>query len=226
MPATAAPATGGNLPLGPWWHRTTPEGCETEGMPSRPIARTFPTVLRSSRSRSRMYAAFASAAPRTTPISPSTRPRWQRISASTSTRAARLAHVHGGATHRFKIARAQRIPGRLAGGRQLCAIMPSAACFRSARSRASVGGWFGVNEPNWNCALHRGETGQLFRITNYNGQPYDPSVRLDVYHLDRHANLARLVLCQPRFHRQSRRGTTRRPGWRPGTGTSAGARSR
>jgi hypothetical protein len=45
----------------------------------------------------------------------------------------------------------------------------------------TVGGWFGVTEANWNCALHRGETGQLFRISDYNGTAYDPSVRLDIY---------------------------------------------
>ncbi len=44
-----------------------------------------------------------------------------------------------------------------------------------------VGPLFGITEPNWNCALHRGEFGLIFKLSEYNGEPNDASVRVDLY---------------------------------------------
>ncbi|HEY6557279.1 MAG TPA: hypothetical protein VI072_08395 [Polyangiaceae bacterium] len=41
--------------------------------------------------------------------------------------------------------------------------------------------WFGVNENDWNCELHRGGYGVMFRIRKYNYRADDPTVTVDVY---------------------------------------------
>jgi hypothetical protein len=44
-----------------------------------------------------------------------------------------------------------------------------------------IGGKLGMNERNWNCALHRGEFATIIRVSEYNGKPDDPHVRVDNY---------------------------------------------
>ncbi|MCA9633801.1 MAG: hypothetical protein KC766_39385 [Myxococcales bacterium] len=44
-----------------------------------------------------------------------------------------------------------------------------------------VGGPFRLNENDWNCAIHRGSMGIIFKISNYNGTGEDSSVRVDLY---------------------------------------------
>ena len=48
-------------------------------------------------------------------------------------------------------------------------------------SSPSLGQWFGVTEADWNCELRRGGFSVLFKISDYDGQPHDPSVRVDLY---------------------------------------------
>ena len=44
-----------------------------------------------------------------------------------------------------------------------------------------VGEPFRLTEADWNCNIHRGSMGIIFKITGYNGQPDDTSVRVDLY---------------------------------------------
>lgn len=44
-----------------------------------------------------------------------------------------------------------------------------------------IGDPFRLNEPDWNCALHRGSMSVIFKVSQYNGEPNDHSVRLDMY---------------------------------------------
>jgi hypothetical protein len=44
-----------------------------------------------------------------------------------------------------------------------------------------VGPLFGVTEPNWNCAMHRGELTVFLKISGYDGEANDSSVRVDMY---------------------------------------------
>jgi len=45
----------------------------------------------------------------------------------------------------------------------------------------TLGSMFGVNDADWNCELHRGGFGILFKISDYNGGFNDRQVRVDVY---------------------------------------------
>jgi hypothetical protein len=53
--------------------------------------------------------------------------------------------------------------------------------FKLAASSPSIGEWFGMTEADWNCELHRGGSGNLLKISDYNGKKNDRQVRLDVY---------------------------------------------
>ncbi|MGE3674757.1 MAG: hypothetical protein AB7K71_34115, partial [Polyangiaceae bacterium] len=44
-----------------------------------------------------------------------------------------------------------------------------------------IGEPFRFTAADWNCAMHRGSMGIVFKISGYNGQPNDASVRVDVY---------------------------------------------
>ncbi|MGE0328370.1 MAG: hypothetical protein AB7S68_39015 [Polyangiaceae bacterium] len=44
-----------------------------------------------------------------------------------------------------------------------------------------VGEPFRLTESDWNCNIHRGSMGIIFKITGYNGQNDDSSVRVDLY---------------------------------------------
>jgi hypothetical protein len=41
--------------------------------------------------------------------------------------------------------------------------------------------FFGMSDPDWNCELYRGGFSLIFKISNYDGDKNDPSVRLDMY---------------------------------------------
>jgi hypothetical protein len=45
----------------------------------------------------------------------------------------------------------------------------------------TTSGFFGVNENDWNCELHRGGFGVMFRIRDYNYLTNDPQVTVDIY---------------------------------------------
>lgn len=53
--------------------------------------------------------------------------------------------------------------------------------FPIAALSPQVGALFGVSELDWNCALWRGEIGVILRVSDYNEQPNDNSVRVDIY---------------------------------------------
>jgi hypothetical protein len=53
--------------------------------------------------------------------------------------------------------------------------------FINAGASPELGAGLGVNEKDWNCSLHRGEFSIIIRVTDYNGMPDDPQVRVDIY---------------------------------------------
>ncbi len=44
-----------------------------------------------------------------------------------------------------------------------------------------IGGRFGLNDRTFNCSLCQGAYNMLFKLSDYNGQPNDASVRVDIY---------------------------------------------
>ena len=44
-----------------------------------------------------------------------------------------------------------------------------------------IGIRFGLNDNSFNCSLCRGAYNMLFRVSDYNGQPNDASIRVDIY---------------------------------------------
>ncbi len=55
------------------------------------------------------------------------------------------------------------------------------ALFGLASLSPVVGGPFRLSEADWNCNIHRGSMGIIFKITGYNGTGDDSSVRVDLY---------------------------------------------
>ena len=53
--------------------------------------------------------------------------------------------------------------------------------FNLAANANSVGDWFGLTEQDLNCELWRGGFSIVYKISNYNGQYNDDSVKVDMY---------------------------------------------
>jgi hypothetical protein len=53
--------------------------------------------------------------------------------------------------------------------------------FNIAATAPSIGEWFGMSENDWDCEMWRGGFSNVFKVSNYNGQYNDDSVRLDLY---------------------------------------------
>jgi hypothetical protein len=53
--------------------------------------------------------------------------------------------------------------------------------FNIAAQSPSIGDWFGLRESDWNCEMWRGGFSNIYKVSNYNGQPNDDSVKVDLY---------------------------------------------
>jgi hypothetical protein len=63
----------------------------------------------------------------------------------------------------------------------LCRDNEIGRLFNSLAGSSIAGTHFGMTEVDWNCELFRGGFGVILKISEYNGQPNDRSVRADLY---------------------------------------------
>ncbi|MCC6903894.1 MAG: hypothetical protein IT377_33305 [Polyangiaceae bacterium] len=166
-------------PGGPWWPRTTADGCESAGVPkatdrpkaSDPGDSVGPIYLATSRMR------FGSA--KDDDALSADKDAWTEIGfdMDESCTNSPTCSVDGGlvAEHACKNSLLVPFDGKQCRDNQIGKLLPVAAL------SPQVGPLFGVTEPNWNCAMHRGELAVIFKVSDYNGKPNDAAVRLDVY---------------------------------------------
>lgn len=174
-----AGGSGGDAGPEEWWTHQTPEGCDSAGVPTsadRPSTGGTgtplpPIYLATSRMR------FGSADD--DPPLTGNQHAWKDIGFdidSTCT-ASETCVVDGGpfVEHACKNDLLVPFDGNNCRDNQIGKLFPVAAL------SPLLGPLFGITEPNWNCALHRGEFSVFFKISDYDGSPNDPSVRVDVY---------------------------------------------
>ena len=166
-------------PTGPWWPDVTADGCQSEGVPttmdrpgaSDPGSSVAPIYLAMSRMR------FGSAAD-DDELSPDMT-AWASIGfdLDTSCTASTTCEVGGTPVEEHACQNSLLVPndGIECRDNQIGKLFPVAAL------SPMVGPLFGITEPDWNCALHRGTFGVIVKVSDYNGQPNDTSVRVDLY---------------------------------------------
>jgi hypothetical protein len=170
--------SGGNLPLGPWWKKKSADGCDVEALPSaadRPNVPDGPSISAITLAQWRLRIGAVLDDPPLT----DDRNAWLDIGfdLDRSCTLSPTCNVGDAGVSELSCKNDLYVPKD--GNR--CRDNALGSLFGVGAASPIVGGLFRVHEQNWNCAMHRGETTTLFRITNYNGQPYDPAVRLDIY---------------------------------------------
>jgi hypothetical protein len=178
----AAGGTGGGPctgPLGPWWRYTNSDQCESEGVPSsadRPsLSCDGASIAPFFVAMTRIRFGNANDDPALTPNDDA----WQEIgfdldrtcTSSPTCRSDDAPILNPGCKNDDLVP----FDGLNCRDNQIGKLFPIAAL------SPIVGGLFGMGERNWNCALHRGEFSVVFRVSDYNGQSIDPSVRFDMY---------------------------------------------
>ncbi len=175
---TGGSAGSGGAPTGPWWPYQNTEGCQSAGVPSdkdRPASPGTGTdqsiVLALSRMR------FGSAADDAA-LTPDPN-AWQDIGfdIDKSCTASATCSVGDALLQESACKNSVLVPfdGNNCRDNQIGKLFPVAAL------SPQVGPLFGISEPDWNCALWRGEFSVILKISGYNGQTNDDSVRVDVY---------------------------------------------
>jgi hypothetical protein len=167
-------------PTGPWWPYTTADGCESAGVPtsqdrpamSDPGATLAPIYFATTRMR------FGSA--NDDQALSANDKAWLDIGLDidkSCTNSPTCAGSDGGLIYETACKNDLVVPfdGKSCRDNQIGKLYPVAAL------SPFVGPLFGVTEPNWNCAFHRGEFAVFLKVSEYNGQPNDDSVRVDVY---------------------------------------------
>ena len=166
-------------PGGPWWNTQSKDGCQSVGVPtsadrpanSDPGAAIAPVYLATTRLR------FGSANDDSA-LTPNDK-AWLDIGLDVdlSCTNSSTCSVGGNLVEEHACKNDLLVPfdGTQCRDNQIGKLYPVAAL------SPNVGPLFGVTEPNWNCALHRGEFGVIFKVSDYNGKPNDTSVRVDVY---------------------------------------------
>ena len=162
-----------------WWAYTTPEECESAGVPEnadRPTtggtgSELAPIYLATTRMR------FGSAAD-DPPLSPDEN-AWKDLGfdLDESCTASETCVVDGGPLVQHACKNSLLVPfdGNHCRDNQIGKLFPVAAL------SPFVGPLFGITEPDWNCAFHRGEFSIFFKVSGYDGSANDPSVRVDLY---------------------------------------------
>lgn len=178
--AGSAGVGGDGGPTGPWWPYTTADNCQSAGVPtsqdrpeqSDPGATLAPIYFATTRMR------FGSANDDQA-LTPNDK-AWLDIGLDidkSCTNSPTCAGTDGGLINENACKNDLVIPfdGKNCRDNQIGKLYPVAAL------SPFVGPLFGVTEPNWNCAFHRGEFAVFLKVSEYNGQPNDDSVRVDVY---------------------------------------------
>jgi hypothetical protein len=179
--AGAGGGSGGDAgPTGPWWPYVTPNGCDSAGVPTSADRPEFsdpggplpPIYLATSRMR------FGSA--NDDDALTANDKAWLDIGLdldTSCTNSPTCSGTDGGLINETACKNDLVVPfdGKNCRDNQIGKLYPVAAL------SPFVGPLFGVTEPNWNCALHRGEFAVFLKLSDYNGQPNDDSVRVDVY---------------------------------------------
>lgn len=175
---TGGTSGGDGGPVGPWWQFTTSSGCQSAGVPTesdRPTtsgsgASLPPFVLAIDRMR------FGSANDDSA-LTPN-KNAWENIGFDldkTCTASSTCNADAGTPDTACKNSVLVPFDGTNCRDNEIGKLFPVAAL------APEVGPLFGITEPDWNCALYRGEFSVLLKVSNYNGQPNDDSVRVDVY---------------------------------------------
>ncbi len=166
-------------PTGPWWPHTTQEGCDSAGVPkasdrptdSDPGDSVAPIYLATSRMR------FGSANDDDA-LTPN-KDAWADIGMDLdeSCTNSPTCSADGALVEQHACQNSLLVPfdGNDCRDNQIGKLYTVAAL------SPQVGPLFGITEPDWNCALHRGEFGVIFKVSDYNGKPNDDAVRLDMY---------------------------------------------
>jgi hypothetical protein len=173
--------SGSNGDAGPaenWWAHTTADGCLSAGVPKasdRPSASggTSLPPIQLATSRMRFGSADDDKPLTGNPAA------WQEIGfdIDESCTASETCTADGEPIVEHACKNSLLIPfdGKQCRDNQIGNLFPVAAL------SPIVGPLFGVTEPNWNCALHRGELTLFLKVSDYDGQPNDSSVRVDLY---------------------------------------------
>jgi hypothetical protein len=167
-----------SVPRERWWERTTPEGCESAGVPrstDRPQASGGTPLAPIYLATTRLRFGAANDDDELT----RNEDAWKEIGLDLdlSCTASETCSVGGSPLEQHACKNAFQVPfdGKDCRDNQIGKLFPIAT-----RSPL-VGLLFGISEANWNCAVHRGELSIFLKLSGYDGSKNDSSVRLDVY---------------------------------------------
>jgi hypothetical protein len=166
-------------PLGPWWPYTNERGCASAGLPARgdrpaesdPGAELPPIYFAVSKLRAGTTKDDISHTPDEN--------AWQEIGFDFDKRCTRSAtcEVDQVLVNDRSCANSNLTPFD---GNQ-CRDNAIGKLLKVASTSPTVGEYFGINERDWNCELHRGGFTILFKISGYNGRANDRDIRVDMY---------------------------------------------
>ncbi len=179
----ASAGTGGTAgadagPVGPWWPYTNADSCQSEGVPSdsdRPTTGSGGASNTITLAFSRLRFGDSKDDPQLTPDSNA----WQDIGFDldkTCTGSNTCKTADGGTVQEQACKNDTLLPfdGHKCRDNELGKLFPIAALSPQTAL-------FGFSELDWNCSLWRGEFSLILRVSDYNGQPNDDSVRVDLY---------------------------------------------
>ena len=166
-------------PLGPWWPYTNERGCASQGVPVR---NDRPVVSDPGNDLPPIYLAVSRLRAGTTKDDQAHTPddnAWQDIGFDFDKRCTRstTCEVDQMQVNDLSCANSNLTPFD---GNQ-CRDNEIGKLLKVASVSPTVGEFFGINERDWNCELHRGGFTIILKISGYNGRSYDRDIRLDMY---------------------------------------------
>jgi hypothetical protein len=166
-------------PLGPWWPYTNQHGCASAGIPTR---NDRPAASDPGPDLSPIYFAVSRLRAGTTKDDAALTPddnAWQDIGFDLDKQCTRSAtcEVDQMQINDRSCANSNLTPFD---GNQ-CRDNEIGKLLKVASMSPTVGEYFGINERDWSCELHRGGFTILFKISRYNGRANDRDVKLDMY---------------------------------------------
>jgi len=178
--------SGGTSPIeGPWWQKKNEQGCVTAGFP-RPEDRPAPGLDGPDEPEFFMnmeHIRLGATAPPSEDLANHLSldfNSWKDIGLDVDGKCT-LSATCGSEASPVEERYCPSPPGQGRGDGSNCRDNAVGTTIKTSYEALTTSTHFAVNEEDWNCELHRGGFGVLCRIRNYNGQPDDPQVTLDVY---------------------------------------------